>query len=97
MERIQIIIVNKSLYISRHVLVMYVFCGSVARTVFVFLNTGSMKYRGLRVFVWVWGVWVWGIFFFGGGGALVIVFVLLPLRMKGILIPVLSSVLKEEY
>lgn len=67
MERIQIIIV-KSPCISRHVLLMYVLCGSVARTVFVFLITRSMKYRGLRVFVWVWGVWVCWVF--GGWGRL---------------------------
>lgn len=68
MERIQIIIVKKSPCMSGHVLLMYVICGSVARTVFVFLITRSMKYKGLRIFVWVWGVWVCRVFLGGGGG-----------------------------
>lgn len=79
----------------RCALLMYVLCGSVCRrTVFVYLTTGSMKYRVLRGFCLGFGelAGVCCIWF----GLLGFCFVLFHLRMIEILTLVLFSVFKED-
>jgi len=57
----------------RCALLMCVLCGSLCRTVFVYLTTRSMKYKGLRVFFCLFGFGVFRVWVFLGGGACLLI------------------------